>query len=285
MSNSDAIAAHNQAHYDSVTDAWNFILGDNLHYGAFSADTSDLAEATDRLIWEMASFGELKPGMNILDVGCGIGNPAFLLREKLDCMITGITISERGVEIGNQRAEQRGLSQAIRFVQADALANGMADESFDFLWQMESSHLMHDKIGLFQENFRVLRPGGSIVLCDLILKRDLSVTDIYNLRDELATLESAFGKAKMATVPFYHECMTAAGFQAIESLDISDSVKPTLRAWKENVALNLERIEALLEPQAIDDFLKTCDILEQFFDQNLLGYSLIRAHKNVQVSE
>ena len=157
MSNRDAIAAHNQAHYDSVTDAWNFILGDNLHYGAFSADTSELAEATDRLIWEMASFGELKPGMNVLDVGCGIGNPAFLLHEKLDCMITGITISERGVEIGNQRAQQRGLSQAIRFVQADALANGMADESFDFLWQMESSHLMHDKIGLFRENFRVLR--------------------------------------------------------------------------------------------------------------------------------
>ena len=122
------------------------------------------------------------------------------------------------------------------------------------------------------------------MLCDLILKRDFSVTDIYNLRDELATLESAFGKAKMATVPFYHECMTAAGFEAIESLDISDSVKPTLRAWKENVALNLERIEGLLEPQAIDDFLKTCDILEQFFDQNLLGYSLIRAHKNAQVS-
>jgi 27-O-demethylrifamycin SV methyltransferase len=89
----------------------------------------------------------------------------------------------------------------------------------------------------------------------------------------------------MATVPFYHECMTAAGFEAIESLDISDSVKPTLRAWKENVALNLERIEGLLEPQAIDDFLKTCDILEQFFDQNLLGYSLIRAHKNAQASE
>ncbi len=285
MTSNDAIAAHNRAHYDNVTDAWTFILGDNLHYGAFSADTANLTEATDRLIWEMANFGGLEPEMHILDVGCGIGNPAFLLHKKFDCQVTGITISERGVVIGNEQAELRGLSRAIRFVQADALDNGMANEMFDLLWQMESSHLIHDKIGLFRENFRVLKQGGALVLCDLFLKRNFSVADIYDLRSELAMLENSFGKAKMATVPFYRECLAEVGFDSIETLDISDSVKPTLCAWKENVDSNIESIETLLEPKAIDDFLRTCDILAQFFDQNLLGYGLIRARKSGQVSE
>ena len=53
MSDSEFIA-HNQAHYDSVTDAWTYVLGSNLHYGFFDTDAVGLKHATDRLVWEMA---------------------------------------------------------------------------------------------------------------------------------------------------------------------------------------------------------------------------------------
>ena len=40
MSNSEDISARNREHYDSVTDAWGYLLGDNLHYGFFAPGIS-----------------------------------------------------------------------------------------------------------------------------------------------------------------------------------------------------------------------------------------------------
>jgi 27-O-demethylrifamycin SV methyltransferase len=69
----------NQTHYDSVTDAWTLILGENLHYGYFARGEETLAEATDALIDALASLARIDSSTVVLDVGCGIGGPAFRL--------------------------------------------------------------------------------------------------------------------------------------------------------------------------------------------------------------
>ena len=279
MSNSEHVS-HNQAHYDSVTDAWTYVLGSNLHYGFFDPEVSSLEQATDRLVWEMADFGNVgEIGENILDVGCGIGHPAFLLHKKYGCRVTGITISARGIQLGRERAAHLGVEEAVVFKEADAQDNKLESDSFDLLWQMESSHLIHDKLRLFRENYRVLRPGGGLVLCDLFLKRTFSVADIYNYRAELAKLEGSFGKAKMATMLEYRDTLDQCGFGEIEMWDVSDQVKPTLRAWKENVDLHRHSIERFLSPGDIEDFVESCDIVEDFFARDLMGYGMIRAGK------
>lgn len=272
-------STHNQQHYDTVTDAWTYILGDNLHYGAFSPGTQDLEAATDQLIWEMAEFGDLQQGMKVLDVGCGIGNPALALCQKFACDVTGITISGRGVELANADAQARGLSGSARFLVSDALDNRLGADAFDLVWQMESSHLMYDKPRLFQENSRVLKSGGVIVLCDLFLKREFSVTDIYNYRNELAVLEASFGKAKMATMDYYQDCLESCGFESVALLDISERARPTLTHWQHNVENNRSNIEQLLDNKAVDEFLDACVILDDFFHRDLLGYGLIRGRK------
>jgi 27-O-demethylrifamycin SV methyltransferase len=277
---SDDAGRHNRQHYDSVTDAWAFILGDNLHYGLFSANEDDLASATDRLIREMAEFGELREGSRVLDVGCGTGNPAFVLCQEFGCDVTGITISGRGVEIASREAGERGLSGQARFLEVDALDNRLDAGTFDLVWQMESSHLMHDKARMFQENCRVLKPNGCIVLCDLFLKREFSVADIYEYREQLAVLETSFGKAKMAPMDSYREVMLANGFEAVKMLDVSQRARPTLARWKENVEDNRVKIEQYLDNAQVVSFLSACDILDDFFRRDLLGYGLIKARRH-----
>jgi len=276
---SDEAADYNRAHYDDVTVAWSLILGDNLHYGAFSAETATLVEGTDRLIFELAKFGRIRKGARVLDVGCGIGGPAFVLHESFGCEVTGITTSERGVRIASKEAEARGVTESVVFVQADASANGLRSRSFDAVWQMESSHLMHDKMAVFRENFRVLKKGGALALCDLFLKKDFSVSDIYAYRSELCVLERSFGKVKMATMSHYRDCVDAAGFASIELRDISEEVTPTLSFWKRNVYGNRKEIERLLGAQAVKDFLDSCGVLQRFFDKSILGYGFICAQK------
>jgi len=85
----------NDVHYDSITDAWPYILGQNFHWGYFESPKDSLAKATDNLIDKMVSYTPEKDKLNVLDVGCGIGGPAFYLHNKLNWKITGISNSEQ----------------------------------------------------------------------------------------------------------------------------------------------------------------------------------------------
>lgn len=52
----DRRVKQNRQHYDSVTDAWRLILGENFHWGLFRDEADDLETATDRLISAMAAL-------------------------------------------------------------------------------------------------------------------------------------------------------------------------------------------------------------------------------------
>jgi 27-O-demethylrifamycin SV methyltransferase len=270
---------YNQQLYDSVTDAWTFILGENLHYGYFKSADMLLKTATDCMIDVLTGMGHINKNSKVLDVGCGIGGPAIYLHEKFQCHITGITNSPRGLELAGKASDTRGYSDSVQFELADALGNGFYDNSFDYVWQMESSHLMPDKEKLFSENFRVLENHGAMLLCDLILKKDFSFKDLHFYRKELNVLEESFGRAKMETLETYDRLLHNAGFIDIEIVDISLQAKPTLTHWQNNIQENRENILKHLSNSALDNFLLSCDILREFFENNLLGYGLIKAKK------
>jgi 27-O-demethylrifamycin SV methyltransferase len=63
------------------------------------------------------------------------------------------------------------------------VANGLPDSEVDRGWALASSHLMVHKDRLASECARVLRPGRRLVLCDLILPRELTVTEVMRYAD------------------------------------------------------------------------------------------------------
>lgn len=266
---------NNQTHYDNVTDAWTLILGENLHYGYFARGEETLAEATVALVDVLAAFAPMDSSTLVLDVGCGIGGPAFRLSQRTGCAIAAISISGRGIELAREACHLKGLSHRITFHQADAMDNGFPDGSFDVVWVMESSHLMRDKERLLAETHRVLRTGGSLLLCDLILKREVSVADVYRLRNDLKVLERSFGKTRMETLDAYESALAALGFVDIERRDISREVLPTLDRWKENLERNRAELAAHLAEEDIGNFVRSCDILKELFAGELLGYGIV----------
>src|SRR5688572_9248125 len=86
------------AHYDRITRAWRYLLGEDFHYGYFRTANESLATATSNLTALMAEKSAIGPGISVLDVGCGIGNPACFLAERYACRVTGISTSKTGIE-------------------------------------------------------------------------------------------------------------------------------------------------------------------------------------------
>jgi len=266
------------SHYDLVTDAWAYLLGDDLHYGYFDASDAPLSVATRALTKLMIGEAALAPRMSVLDVGCGTGNPALVLARQQDCFVLGISTSEVCVARANTRAADAGLSHRIQFEVRDGTNTSLDDSLFDRVWVMESSHLMARKDLLLKECARVLRPGGRLVLCDIILRRAVPFSEILKIQEDVHTLDRVFGRAQMATPQQYTEWAQAAGLDKVRTLDISGQTRPTFDRWRANAESNAGAVEKLIGPQGLADFRRACDVLSRFW-LDWLGYGVVVADR------
>jgi 27-O-demethylrifamycin SV methyltransferase len=266
------------SHYDLVTDAWQYLLGEDLHYGYFAGADRSLSEATNALTQLLAQNTALKPGLNVLDVGCGTGNPALMLARDYQASVLGISTSEIGIDRAKARALRENIDHLVRFELRDGTATGLDAESFDRVWVMESSHLMPRKDLLLKESFRVLRPGGRLVLCDIVLLRSVPFSELLTLQRDITILDQVFGRANMAQLSQYARWAKEAGFQNILETDISRETMLTFERWRANVESNASIVSELIGPDGLNQFRKACDILSKFW-LDWLGYGLLVAER------
>lgn len=275
----EAIDTEPAAHYDRVTDAWQLLLGESLHYGVFDTPEAALVDATRALTDRMVAAAAFEPGQRVLDVGCGTGGPACRLVSEHQVDVVGITTSEIGVERATARAAEAGLSDRATFELRDGTENGLPDASFDRVWALESSHLMADRAGLISECARVLRPGGRLILCDLIRRREIPFAEVRSRRVEFGVLRDAFGDARMDSLESYLDLARNHQLRITESVDLTNLTLPTFDRWRANIAEHRGEIARLLGPEGVDVFTRSCDILEAFWRDGTFGYGLFAASR------
>jgi cyclopropane fatty-acyl-phospholipid synthase-like methyltransferase len=266
------------AHYDRVHDAWRLILGEEFHYGYFETPEVPLEQATAALTAQMRERAAIAAGDRVLDVGCGTGKQSCDLAADLGARVLGITTSSRGVEAATELAESRGVESA-RFEPRDGMDNGLESESFDVAWALESSHLMRDRPALLGECARVLAPGGRLVLCDIIRRREIPFAEVRARRDDFALLRTVFGDAHMEPLQDYTETLEGLGMNITDSTDITPETQPTFAAWRSRVEANEAALRDLIGSQEVENFVEGTNVLESFWDDGTLGYGILAAAK------
>jgi 27-O-demethylrifamycin SV methyltransferase len=273
------LTADPAAHYDAVAEAWAYLLGEDLHYGYFTDDDQPLAVATDALTDQMERMALLRAGTAVLDVGCGTGKSGCKIAAEYECAVTGISPSSVCIDNASALARSLKVQPQPDFRIGDGQALVFPDAIFDCVWVMESSHLIPDKITLLRECARVLKPDGRLVLCDIMLVRDLPLSEVIRHRDEFLLLQDVYGRAKMETIDFYREQMASDDLEVIHVDDLSAQTRPTFAHWRDNAIANQDVVSAMLGEQRWRQFLESCDVLERLWDESLLGYWLIAAVK------
>ena len=101
------------------------------------------------------------PDMHVLDLGSGSGGPAIYMASTSGCRMTGLEVNEVGVEVARGLQADAALEDRVEFVLGDGMHMPFDDETFDIAISMNVLNVFEDKVALFREVRRVLRPGGT----------------------------------------------------------------------------------------------------------------------------
>ena len=134
--------------------------------GDFTKIAERMRDSGEKLV---ATLG-IRPGMDVLDLGCGDGTTA-LPEAELGANVVGVDLTPALVEAGKARAKAAGLDN-IRFEEGDASnLSGLADESFDLVVSIFGAMFAPRPDDVTKEMVRVTRPGGRIAMGNWIPSR------------------------------------------------------------------------------------------------------------------
>jgi sterol 24-C-methyltransferase len=146
-------------YYDLVTDFYEFGWGQSFHFAPRHKGESFEASLA-RHEFYLAHVLGLKPGMKVLDVGCGVGGPMRAIARFSGASITGVNNNDYQIKRGTKQNEEAGLSSITGFMKADFMKLPVPDKSYDAVYAIEATCHAPDKVKLFTELFRVMKPGA-----------------------------------------------------------------------------------------------------------------------------
>jgi ubiquinone/menaquinone biosynthesis C-methylase UbiE len=136
-------------------------LGDNFHPGG------------EELTITLGEQLGLSNDSYVLDVACGSGASALALVKQFNCRVMGIDLSQKNMEKARNKAEEAGLEDRLEFKISDAESLDFDNETFDSVICECALCTFPNKTLAVQEMFRILKPGGSIGITDIVIEHEL----------------------------------------------------------------------------------------------------------------
>jgi ubiquinone/menaquinone biosynthesis C-methylase UbiE len=188
------------------------------NFGYWDANATSQRDASEALVDELVGRIPNKGG-RILDVACGPGaTTRRLMRSYAPGMITGINISEA------QLAEARERAPGCTFHRMDATRLDFPAEQFDAVICVEAAFHFDTRDAFVREALRVLKPGGSLVLTDMLFREFTRPIAAY-LQVPLANFAP--------DIASFAARLEAAGFEAVR---VQDATQACLGGFRRHLA-------------------------------------------------
>ncbi len=262
-------------------EGWDLTYSRSLHNGYYDAKVNSFRQSLTRLIEVCAEAAEIKKGDYVLDAGCGIGGSSFYINQSIGAKVAGINITRRQLELANEYKKKKQLEE-VDFYHMDFLNTDFDSNTFDVVWAIESVCHAYDKAIFLREAYRILKPGGRLMVADAFNAKPVFTENEAELMQKwthnLAVNELEY-------IGSFEKHLNEAGFQEITNRDVSENIKKSVN-----------RIHFLGKASALyTTFLKTLGVkrknqakinnsiaavhLKPTFSQKLWTYHIITAQK------
>lgn len=215
-----------EGYFDDTQILYNILWSKALHYGFWDEGTRSLPEAvenTDRFVSRLLA---LQKNDYVLDAGCGVGGSCFFMAKNFGNKVIGITVSSKQARQARREAEKLGLSDRAKFEVMDFNHTTFNDATFSKIFSIEAVCHACCKLDFLREAYRLLTPGGKIVIVDGFLQK-------RNLSDkEKKIYEKCLRGFKVPNLShrddFYND-LNEVGFKNISFYDKTEEVMPSSR--------------------------------------------------------
>lgn len=192
------------------------------------------------------ALASLREGETVLDLGSGAGFDCFLAANQVGRTgkVIGIDMTAEMLDRARQNA-RKGNYDNVEFRLGEIENLPVADNHADVVISNCVINLSPDKRRVFQEAFRVLKPGGRLMVSDIVLLKDLPGEIRDSVTAYIGCLAGAVSKKE------YLEAIQAAGFQETKVLGettfptASLADDPTAREIAKNLKLSREKAREL----------------------------------------
>jgi sarcosine/dimethylglycine N-methyltransferase len=232
---------YDTAIFGLLTSVW----GEHLHMGLFEDPREPFGQATERATARMAQGLDLKSGMRVIEVACGIGGTARYLARTFGVAVEATNVSDAQIEDGRRLSAAAGLGERIRFSYADYHDLPFENGAFDVWWCQEAMLYSPDKRRVLNEALRVLKPGGQIILSDLLF------TDAMPMAERAPFMEKQ-GARYFWTIGQYDALLDAMTLNVVERHDWSQHVAPTYDSVTERLAARREAFARQVDVAEVD---------------------------------
>lgn len=234
-------------HYDVGNDFYRLLLGPSLVYScAYWADPEGGLDAAQHAKCELISrkLG-LRPGMRLLDVGCGWGTMALHAASEHGVDVVAVTISHEQAELARRRVADAGLSDAIEIRVQDY--RDVHDGPFDAISSIGMfEHVGRERMARYLRDLhRLLRPGGRL-LNHAISRPDPNVNGRISPRSFIGRY--VFPDGALLEVGTVITAMQELGFEVRDVQSLREHYGRTLRAWVRNLEDEWDRAQRLVGP-------------------------------------
>lgn len=117
---------------------------------------------------ELAQAAGLRSALHVLDIGSGIGGTSRCLAKEFGCRVTGIDLTEEYCQLASMLTAKVGLDGLVEYRQGDATNLPFEDNVFDVVWTEHVAMNIPDKRRFYSEIHRVLKPGGTLAIYDIL---------------------------------------------------------------------------------------------------------------------
>ena len=208
------VQAYDSAIFSPVTREW-YGSSDFYNVGYWRAATATQAEASTALVNRLLDCHTQHPDA-VLDVGCGLGATTSAIKHRWPgARVTGINLSEAQIE------HCRRNHQDCDFALMNATGLTFSENSFDVVFSAEAAFHFDTRREFFVQAYRALKPGGSLLVADILLDRAHPLAKKMLAWDVPANLDQS-------TPDDYRACLEEAGYHNVR---VEDATEQTWRSW------------------------------------------------------
>jgi SAM-dependent methyltransferase len=226
--------------YDTTYGRFADELSASIRAEVFGQDIGQNSWLTADELRVFSEWLELSASSEVLEVASGSGGPALFMAATIGCRVTGVDRHEAGVAAGIEAARERGLSERVRFVCADARERlPFEDGVFDAVICVDSINHFYERAAVLRDWHRLLRPGGRLLFTDPI-----TLTGLLR-RDEAIVRSAGMGEFVFTPMGLDERLIREAGFHDVRVEDVSDNPARVGAAWVAARARHLAQLDEI----------------------------------------